>query len=73
MLPRPAPDAEVEDALLSTFGPATSLLLDEGIRKAHAGQPVAYAQALAARVPADMGDARAVFLQRVAPVVESRF
>lgn len=73
MLPRPEPEAEVEEALLSTFGPATSLLLDEGIRKAHAGQPAAYAQALAARVPADMADARAVFLRRVAPVVESRF
>ena len=73
MLPRPEPEAEVEEALLSTFGPATSLLLDEGIRKAHVGQPAAYAQALAARVPADMDDARVVFLQRVAPVVESRF
>ena len=73
MLPRLAPEAEVEEALLSTFGPATSLLLDEGIRKAHAGQPAAYAQALAARVPADMDDARTVFLRRVAPVVESRF
>ena len=73
MLPRPEPEAEVEEALLSTFGPATSLLLDEGIRKAHMGQPAAYAQALAARVPADMDDARVVFLRRVAPVVESRF
>ena len=73
MLPRPAPEEEVEDALLSTFGPATSLLLDEGIRKAHAGQPAAYAQALAARVPADMDDARVLFLRRVAPAVESRF
>lgn len=73
MLPRPEPETEVEEALLSTFGPATSLLLDEGIRKAHVGQPAAYAQALAARVPADMDDARVVFLRRVAPVVESRF
>ena len=31
------------------------------------------AEALAARVPAGMDDARALFLRRVAPVVESRF
>jgi hypothetical protein len=74
MLPRPERWRQrSKRRLLSTFGPATSLLLDEGIRKAHVGQPAAYAQALAARVPADMDDARAVFLRRVAPVVESRF
>lgn len=60
---------QVEKALRRTFGGSSELILDADLRRRHGHDPVAYAQALADRIPAEAEAGRQAFLKRIAPLL----
>ncbi len=60
----------VELALRKTFGRSSELILDADLRRQHAHDPVAYALALAERIPNEALPGRESFLKRVEPLLK---
>ena len=61
----------VEVALRKTFGESSRLILDPVTRRRHGHDPVAYAGALAERIPARAQAGRERFLQRIEPLLRA--